>query len=100
MTDKMLYSESDMLKLSTSDAMADAREEFNKLLAQILAKPVKDIQLTARARKVMEFYDVYTVGDMHKLTIAEIKRRHNCGKATLAEIVACAASYGIQLRAA
>ena len=31
MTDKMLYSESDMLKLSTSDAMADAEKEYNKL---------------------------------------------------------------------
>ena len=83
---------------ATRDMYVDeeARRQQDRM-AQLLATPVTDFELSVRSRKCLEEMGIRTLGDLMRTTEQELLARKNFGETSLEEIRDMLASKGLRL---
>lgn len=70
-----------------------AREENR--LQQLLARPVTDFELSVRSRNCLEGMDIYSLGDLTRVTEQELLSGKNFGETSLVEIRELMGAHGL-----
>jgi len=97
---EMLSSRGLRLGMFREDAATRAALERTQrsVSAEILQKPVTDLELGIRSRKCMEALNIKTVGDLIQKSEAELTAMKNFGRGSLNEVKKCLADLGLSLR--
>ena len=66
-------------------------------MAQLLSRPVTDFELSVRSRNCLAGMDIVTLGDLTKITEAELLEGKNFGETSLVEIRELMAAHGLQI---
>lgn len=66
--------------------------------SEILAQHVETLDLSVRARRVLESMGVTSIGELINCTESQIRAERNCGEASINEIKARLADRGLRLR--
>jgi DNA-directed RNA polymerase subunit alpha len=83
---------------STSEMYYDeesARDENR--LAQLLSRPVTDFELSVRSRNCLESMNIFTLGDLTRVTEQELLSGKNFGETSLYEIRDLVQSHGLTI---
>ena len=81
-----------------SVAEAGAKKTAKRIEDEILARPVRDLELTIRSENCLLRGGIQTVGDLLQTTREDLLKIRNLGKISLAEIEDKLKSYGYTLR--
>ena len=81
-----------------SVAEAGAKKTAKRIEDEILARPVRDLELTIRSENCLLRGGIQTVGDLLQTTRDDLLKIRNLGKISLAEIEDKLKSYGYTLR--
>lgn len=82
-TDSMYYDED------------SARQQHKR--QQILAKPIADFELSVRSRNCLQGMNIHTLGDLTRVTEAELLAGKNFGETSLEEVQALLSSQGLRI---
>jgi len=66
-------------------------------LAQLLSRPVTDFELSVRSRNCLASMNIVSLGDLTKITEAELLEGKNFGETSLVEIRELMKSHGLQI---
>lgn len=66
-------------------------------LAQLLSRPVTDFELSVRSRNCLAGMNIVTLGDLTKVTEADLLEGKNFGETSLVEIRELMAAHGLQV---
>lgn len=66
-------------------------------LAQLLSRPVTDFELSVRSRNCLASMNILTLGDLTKVTEAELLQGKNFGETSLVEIRELMAAHGLTI---
>lgn len=66
-------------------------------LAQLLSRPVTDFELSVRSRNCLASMNIVTLGDLTKVTEAELLEGKNFGETSLVEIRELMTAHGLQI---
>lgn len=66
-------------------------------LAQLLSRPVTDFELSVRSRNCLASMNIVTLGDLTKVTEADLLEGKNFGETSLIEIRDLMAAHGLQI---
>jgi len=66
-------------------------------LAQLLSRPVTDFELSVRSRNCLASMDIITLGDLTKVTEADLLQGKNFGETSLVEIRDLMAAHGLKV---
>jgi DNA-directed RNA polymerase subunit alpha len=66
-------------------------------LSQLLSRPITDFELSVRSRNCLASMNLVTLGDLTKVTEAELLEGKNFGETSLVEIRDLMASHGLQI---
>jgi DNA-directed RNA polymerase subunit alpha len=75
----------------------EEKEKRKDRKVQILETPISDFELSVRSRNCFEKMGIYTLGDLMKVTEAELLSYKNFGETSLREIKAVLDSKGLRL---
>ena len=83
---------------ATSEMYYDDDSARNQArLAQLLSRPVTDFELSVRSRNCLASMNIVTLGDLAKVTEAELLEGKNFGETSLVEIRDLMAAHGLQV---
>ncbi|MBN2183683.1 MAG: DNA-directed RNA polymerase subunit alpha [Sedimentisphaerales bacterium] len=80
-----------------SDEVESEEQAVNEELAQKLAMPIQELELSVRASNCLESAKTETVGDLVKMTEADLLKIRSFGKTSLREIKRKLADIGLSL---
>ena len=75
----------------------EEKEKRKDRKVQILETPISDFELSVRSRNCFEKMNIYTLGDLMKVTEAELLSYKNFGETSLREIKVVLDSKGLRL---
>jgi len=81
-----------------SDNLGEPREAANLDLSDPRNRPISELDLSVRSRRVIEMFKLRTVGDLTQKTEAELMACPNFGQTSLNEIKSKLDSYGLSLK--
>jgi DNA-directed RNA polymerase subunit alpha len=91
-------------RLYLKDARATLSEVVDEVelkrrdqLDRVLSTPITDFELSVRSQKCLEQMNIHTLGDLTRVTEADLLARKNFGETSLAEIKAVMVQKGLQL---
>lgn len=83
---------------ATSDMYYDEDSLRNEArLAQLLSRPVTDFELSVRSRNCLQQMELYTLGDLTRVSEHELLAGKNFGETSLEEIRDVMASHGLSI---
>jgi len=74
-----------------------SQEQLNRELAEKLNTPVRELELSVRANNCLDFVKVETVGQLVKMTDADLLKIRSFGKTSLREVKRKLADIGLSL---
>ena len=77
--------------------MAISATAGKKELAQILFRPIDDLELTVRSANCLKAENVYYIGDLVQRTEMELMKTPNLGKKSLNEIKEALKAHDLEL---
>jgi DNA-directed RNA polymerase subunit alpha len=84
-------------ELPVSAGKAEVRAQVDQRLSEKLARPVADLELSVRANNCLETAQLHTVGQLVKMTEADLLRVRSFGKTSLREVKRKLADWGLSL---
>ncbi|AQQ71959.1 DNA-directed RNA polymerase subunit alpha [Limihaloglobus sulfuriphilus] len=75
----------------------EEREKLKDRRTQILETPITDFELSVRSRNCLRKMNIFTIGDLMRITEAELLSYKNFGETSLTEIRAMLESKGLRL---
>jgi len=80
-----------------SEAVDEVELKRRDQLERVLSTPITDFELSVRSQKCLEQMNIHTLGDLTRVTEADLLARKNFGETSLAEIKAVMAQKGLSL---
>ena len=80
-----------------SEAVDEVELKRRDQLERMLSTPITDFELSVRSQKCLEQMNIHTLGDLTRVTEADLLARKNFGETSLAEIKAVMSQKGLSL---
>lgn len=83
---------------ATNDMYYDEESARNEArLQQLLARPITDFELSVRARNCLQAMDIFTLGDLTRVSEGDLLAGKNFGETSLSEIRDMMSAHGLRI---